>query len=139
MAVDSVPEMLALAPTVAGVEYRVAPAETLPFEDAIFDAVTVSSGVHWFDQPAFFMEARRVLKEGAWLALYDHYFLGEILDDPAFATWASDRYLSQYPTPPRGPKFYSSATPDGFVPLGDDNYEDPISLSHRAVGVRRRL
>lgn len=97
VAIDSVAQMLALAPAGQRVEYVVGSAEHLPFENATFDAVTVSSSVHWFDHQAFFVEASRTLVDRGWLAIYDHYFLGHILDDPAFAKWSTDRYLAEYP------------------------------------------
>jgi SAM-dependent methyltransferase len=39
-------------------------AESLPLEDATFDAVLVSSAWHWFEQPAATNEMARVLRDG---------------------------------------------------------------------------
>lgn len=39
-------------------------AETLPFDDASFDAVLASSAWHWFEQPAAANEMARVLRDG---------------------------------------------------------------------------
>ena len=49
--------------------------EALPVESASADIITVVQAVHWFDLPAFFKEAERVLKPGGVLGLvcYPHY------------------------------------------------------------------
>jgi SAM-dependent methyltransferase len=52
------------------VSYRVAPAERSGIEDASVDAITVAQAVHWFDIPAFYREAERVLKPGGVLAVW---------------------------------------------------------------------
>ncbi len=45
----------------ARVEYRVEPAERSSLEPASVDLVTVAQALHWFDFPAFYAEAERVL------------------------------------------------------------------------------
>jgi SAM-dependent methyltransferase len=45
-------------------------AEDLPFEDASFDAVLVSSAWHWFQQPAATQEMARVLRDGGPLFVF---------------------------------------------------------------------
>lgn len=52
------------------VEYRVAPAEASGLEAESVDLVTVAQAVHWFDVPAFFAEARRVLRPRGLLAVW---------------------------------------------------------------------
>lgn len=54
------------------VRYGVALAEASGFPDGIFDVVSVGQALHWFDQPRFFAEARRVLKPGGLLAIYGY-------------------------------------------------------------------
>ncbi|CAN5264357.1 class I SAM-dependent methyltransferase [soil metagenome] len=50
------------------VEYRVAPAEQSSLEPASADLVAVAQALHWFDIPAFFAEAQRVLVPGGVVA-----------------------------------------------------------------------
>lgn len=57
----------------ARIEYRVAPAENSGLEAASADLVTVAAGVHWFDLPAFWAEAQRVLRPGGVLAVWTYH------------------------------------------------------------------
>jgi SAM-dependent methyltransferase len=63
------------------VEYRVAPAEASPLEDASADLVTVAQALHWFDVPRFHAEARRVLRPGGVVAEWGY---GLAFIDPSF-------------------------------------------------------
>lgn len=54
----------------ARVEYRVEPAERSSLEPASVDLLTVAQALHWFDFPAFYAEAERVLKPGGVLAAW---------------------------------------------------------------------
>jgi ubiquinone/menaquinone biosynthesis C-methylase UbiE len=54
------------------VEYLVAPAEEVYFEDESVDMVTVATALHWFDHERFFAEAQRVLKPGGVLAAWSY-------------------------------------------------------------------
>ena len=56
------------------VTYALAPAEALPLPDACLDVLTVAQGIHWFDRPRFYAEARRTLKPGGILGVYDMFF-----------------------------------------------------------------
>lgn len=51
------------------VQWRTAPAEQLPFEDASLDAVVTTSAFHWFNQPAALREFHRVLSPGGFAAV----------------------------------------------------------------------
>jgi ubiquinone/menaquinone biosynthesis C-methylase UbiE len=128
--VDRSPEMLAIARTIRGPAFVRSAAELLPFADGTFDALTVCSGIHWFDQDRFFPEARRILRPDGWVALYDHYFIGEMTDVPEFAEWTR-AVLERFPLParnllvgdPRGD------TPPGFDKVGDEFYADDIEMT----------
>ena len=56
------------------VRYSVCPAERTPFENEVFDLVTVATAVHWFDQPKFFQEVDRVLRPEGILAIWSYGF-----------------------------------------------------------------
>lgn len=129
--VDASPEMLGVARRAPNCGYLLAHAEHLPFPDAFFDAATCCSGVHWFDQLSFFDELRRVLRPGGWVGLYDHYFMGEMLDVPAFAQWVRVA-LERYPLPPRNPQVGDphSLSPLGFEAVDDEFFVDDIALTH---------
>jgi len=51
------------------VQWRKAPAEHLPFEDGVLDAVVTTSAFHFFDQPAALREFHRVLAPGGLAAV----------------------------------------------------------------------
>jgi ubiquinone/menaquinone biosynthesis C-methylase UbiE len=51
------------------VQWRKGPAEHLPFEDGVLDAVVTTSAFHFFDQPAALCEFHRVLAPGGLVAV----------------------------------------------------------------------
>jgi SAM-dependent methyltransferase len=105
-----------------------AAAERLPIRDGGASMVTVSSGVHWFDQDRFFADARRALGPDGVLVVYEHGFLG-LPDDDAFQSWAVDVYRARYPTPPRG-AYPGELSPDRFTKLGQERFDEPIPYQH---------
>lgn len=66
VAVEPIAEMRAL---VEGVEAVEGTAESLPFDDASADVVTVAQALHWFDLDRALPELHRVLRPGGWLAV----------------------------------------------------------------------
>ncbi|MGZ3695258.1 MAG: class I SAM-dependent methyltransferase [Bdellovibrionota bacterium] len=70
IATDPSEKQLAEAVANSGVEYRCATAEKSGLEAASADLITVAQAFHWFDQPKFFAEVKRVAKPGAALAVW---------------------------------------------------------------------
>ena len=70
VATDASATQIAAAESAAKLEFRTAPAENSGLDDASVDLITVAQALHWFDMPAFFEEARRVLKTGGLLAVW---------------------------------------------------------------------
>lgn len=54
------------------VEYRCERAEATGLPDGSVDLVTAAQALHWFDAPAFFEEARRVLAPGGAVAVWGY-------------------------------------------------------------------
>jgi SAM-dependent methyltransferase len=70
IATDASEKQIASAFPHPRVAYRVAPAEDSGIEAGSVDAITVAQAIHWFDMPAFYREADRVLKPGGVLAVW---------------------------------------------------------------------
>jgi SAM-dependent methyltransferase len=69
VALDPSAEQIANALPHPKVDYRVAPAEQTGIADGSADMLTAAQAAHWFDLPAFFAEAQRILKPGGLIAL----------------------------------------------------------------------
>jgi ubiquinone/menaquinone biosynthesis C-methylase UbiE len=54
----------------ANIFYSVQPAERTNFSDNIFDLITVSQALHWFQFDKFYAEVKRVAKPEAWIAVW---------------------------------------------------------------------
>ncbi len=104
-------------------------AEQLAFDADVFDAVTCSSGVHWFDQERFYAELRRVVRPGGWIGLYDHYFIG-MQDVDEFRVWMGALF-DRYPLPRRNQQVGDprAETPVGFELIANEFFEDPIEMT----------
>jgi SAM-dependent methyltransferase len=103
------------------VEWKVADALQLPFEDATFDAVVCQFGVMFFpDKPKAFAEARRVLKPGGVLI----FNVWDRLKDNEFAELSHNAVAALFP-----------ADPPGFLARTPYNYNDaPTIAGHLAAG-----
>ena len=123
-AIDISAEMLAEAQPHARVHYHLASAERLPFDDGAFELATVGLGFHWFDQPVFLAEARRVLKPNAWLVVYSSGFIGEMEENAEFRRWAWEVYPKRFPAPARRSVGVSAelVEPHGFKVAGKEDF-----------------
>jgi ubiquinone/menaquinone biosynthesis C-methylase UbiE len=126
---DISPEMMRAARQAAGVSYLFANAERTPFPATAFDAVTCSSGVHWFDQDRFFGELHRILRPAGWVALYDHYFI-RMRATPGFKDWIAALF-ERFPLPPRGKQVGDprAETPAGFELIANEQWDDDIPMT----------
>lgn len=90
VATDASAEQVASARPHPRVELRVAPAERSGLDDRSAELVTVAQALHWFDVPAFFAEARRVLRPGGLLAAW--CYGNPVLPDAALERTLVDFY-----------------------------------------------
>lgn len=70
IASDASPEQISNATPHPRVEYRVVPAEKSGLRKGSVDLLAVAQALHWFDLPAFFQEAKRVLIPGGVIAVW---------------------------------------------------------------------
>jgi SAM-dependent methyltransferase len=123
-------EMIRLAPVDPQIRYVVAPAEELPFPDAHFDLLTLCAALHWLDGAVFLREARRVLRVGGHMVIYDNAFTGQMAENPAFHSWLKHVYRKTYPTPPRiRVPLPQSAEEAGFRSLGEESHQSLVAFS----------
>lgn len=75
-----------------GVTYGVAPAEALPLPDRSVDLITAAQAAHWFDLPAFWAEAQRVVAPDGIVALisYGVLQLGDVALNDRFRQFYYD-------------------------------------------------
>jgi len=75
LATDASRAQLAAAPHAVRATGAIARAERCPLRPATVDLITVAQAAHWFDRPAFFAEAKRVLVPGGVIALWCYTLL----------------------------------------------------------------
>jgi ubiquinone/menaquinone biosynthesis C-methylase UbiE len=75
VATDPSAAQLAHASRHPAVSYAAMPAEHSALANGSVSLVTVAQALHWFDQPAFYAEARRVLVAGGVLAVWSYGLL----------------------------------------------------------------
>jgi SAM-dependent methyltransferase len=72
VATDGSAQQIAAAKPHPRVTYAVARAEASGLESGSVDVITVAQSLHWFDRPAFYAEARRVLKPAGVLGVWTY-------------------------------------------------------------------
>ena len=72
IATDGSAQQIAAAKPHPRVTYAVARAEASGIDSGSIDVVTVAQSLHWFDRPAFYAEARRVLQPAGVLAVWTY-------------------------------------------------------------------
>jgi SAM-dependent methyltransferase len=72
IATDSSASQLSQAPQHPRISWRVASAESTDINAGTVDLIAVAQALHWFDQPAFYREARRVAVKGGVIAVWSY-------------------------------------------------------------------
>ena len=133
LGIDPSASMLGACEPHPTIDFRCSAAETLPVPDSTCDLMVVAQAFHWFDQEAFLAEARRVLAPGSWLLIYNAWFTGEMKQQPTFASWFKEAYLTRYPSPPRNtaPLTSSRLRDSGVLLCGEESFdlEIPMTIS----------
>jgi len=133
LAFDTSAAMLAHTRPHPRVTYAQAPAEALPLGKGVLDVLTVAQAFHWFERDAFLAEARRTLKPGGVLALYDDFFLGELPGREDFGAFMT-AYGERYPAPPRHRYEFgdAEARAAGFS-WHEERFRHPLPLTRREL------
>jgi SAM-dependent methyltransferase len=129
--IDGSAEMIAAAQaynTDDRITYRQSPAEQLPFDNGTFELVTVCGAINWIDRARFFPEARRVLKDGGWVIIYDNTITDHVPGCPAYTRWYHEQYLVRYPKPPRDESPFTPSEADayGFRLVHSEDYTNEL-------------
>lgn len=72
IATDPSAAQIAHAPVHPAIEYRVEPAESPSLADGSADLITVAQAFHWFEHDRFIVQARRVARPGAVVAVWSY-------------------------------------------------------------------
>lgn len=128
---DNSAAMLDFAEKKSGIHYIRTAAEKLAIKSNSSDLLTTSMAYHWFDPDQFFAEARRVLKDGAWLIIFNNGFRGQMQQKPEFEQWVRQVYETHYPTPPRNatPMTPEFAQQHGFNFAYQEEYQNEVEFT----------
>ena len=128
--VDSSSSMIRSAIEYDGVTYCSCAAESLPF-NCEFELITLSGAINWIHRPSFFKEARRHLKAGCFVVVYDNTNQGIMDDDVGFSQWHENSFLEEYPTPPRdeSPISRDEALGYGFEFTSSEDYTNEVRFT----------
>jgi len=114
IATDAAEAQLAAAAAHPRVEYRHAPAEASGLPDASCDLVVAAQAAHWFDWRRFVVEADRVAKPGALVALVTYNNV--IVDGAAGAALAHYHHVVAGPYWPPGREHVENGYRDLVMP-----------------------
>ena len=126
--VDVSPEMLARRAAGTRACAHARPPRRCRSRPASFDAVTCAPACTGSTSRGSSPKLRRVLRPGGWVGLYDHYFIGEMVDVPEFPAWARDaaRRAIRCRRATRRSAIRAPRRPRGFENVGDDFFADDI-------------
>ena len=128
---DNSSEMLVRAERHERIRYVEARAEQVPFGDASFGLMTVSSAFHWFNRQQFMHEAQRLMRPGGWLVIYNDGFTGRMIGNADYEKWNREQYEVRYPAPPRNrePFTDSDALVFGFTSSVADQFPHEVKFT----------
>jgi len=122
------------------VDFRVSPAETTPFQDQSFDAITANQCFLYFDKPKMIAEARRLLKRGGILST-SHFSWLPRLDETARKTedlvrkhnpqWTAFDFSGDIPAVPKWAQ-------NDFNVKAFFYYDYPVAFTHESWRGRMR-
>ncbi|MBH46896.1 MAG: hypothetical protein CME71_01860 [Halobacteriovorax sp.] len=93
-AIDSSQSMLDHAVEHKNINYQVASAEDLPFPADHFDLIFCASSFHWFKKRIFLAQAKKCLRPGGKIVIYDSYIIRGLSDE--FGEEYNKRFPAMY-------------------------------------------
>ena len=98
-----------------------------------FDAVTCARACTGSTSRGSSPKCAGCCAPGGWVALYDHYFIGEMVDVPEFAEWSARRAraLPAAAAQPAGRRSALPRRPAGFEKVGDEFFADDIEMTQQ--------
>ncbi len=130
--IEPVESMLRFGAAIAPeAQFISASAEALPLRNACCDLVAAAGSLNYVDLDKFFPEARRVLKPGGMLLVYDFAAGRSFRDSPDLDSWF-ERFRERYPAPasearPLDPGILGGLD-SGFAIREHANFEIAIAL-----------
>jgi SAM-dependent methyltransferase len=132
--VDPAASMLAQTGHHPRVRYVRGVAEALPLSAGAFDLVAVACALHWCDHDAFAAEARRVLRPGGWLVVYDDQFRGQRPRSSELTDWLETDYYRGMPWAARRPRYDPEAQPlRGFACAHHEVVEEWVPMTREEL------
>lgn len=106
-------------------------AEQLDFPENRFDVITIAGAINWIDEQVFLPIARKILKDGGTLVIYDNFMSDRMENCPEYTTWWQEEYLHQFPKPPRKENVWSSrdVEPYGFHIAAQEKYTNQFTMT----------
>ena len=101
VATDASERQIAHARTHPRVEYRHGRESESGLSEASCDMVTAAQAAHWFDLPAFYREADRVLRPGGVLAIWGYALIQISAEIDPIVTWFEHKRLGRHWPPGR--------------------------------------
>ena len=132
LGIEPLEPMLAWTREVApGSHFAVGRAEELPIASGAVDLMTAAGSLNYADLSRFFPEARRVLRPGGTLVVYDFSQGKRMADSPDLEAWFA-AFRERYPLRPSSGRPLSPETlaplAQRFRPVGHEYFEEPLLL-----------